>query len=92
MKLNAVKQPLSIYLPIVRHLTGDTDRAGLCQIVPAPGIFICLTILAHFESNYSPYYSNYSLILTSIVASIVLLEINGGSEHHYSSRLSGSLL
>ena len=46
---------------------------------------------ARFESNYSSYYSNYSLIRTSIVATIVLLEINGGSEHRYSSRLSGSL-
>ena len=49
---------------------------------------------AHFESNYSYYnyssnYSNYSSIRTSIVATIVLLEINGGSEHRYSSRLSG---
>ena len=46
----------------------------------------------HFESNYIPYYSNYSSIRTSIVATIVLLEINGGSGHRYSSRLSGSLL
>ena len=30
-------------------------------------------ILAYFESNYSPYYSNLSLIRTSIVATIVLL-------------------
>ena len=36
--------------------------------------------------------SNYSLIRTSIVATIVLLEINGRSEHRYSSRLPGSLL
>ena len=57
-------------------------------------VFIPLhtTIQAHFESNYSSYYSNYSLIRTSIVSTIVLLEINGGSEHRYSSRLSGSLL
>ena len=47
---------------------------------------------AHFESNYTSYYSNYSSIRTSIVATIVLLEMNGGSEHLYSSRLSGSLL
>ena len=47
---------------------------------------------AHFESNYSSYYSNLSLIRTSIVATIVLLEINGGSEHRCSSRLSGCLL
>ena len=44
------------------------------------------------ESNYSSYYSNYSSIRTLIVANIVLLEINGGSEHRYSSSLSGSLL
>ena len=37
------------------------------------------TTVAHFESNYSSYYSNYSSIRTSIVATIVLLEINGGS-------------
>ena len=37
-------------------------------------------------------YCNYSLILTSIVATLVQLEINGESEHRYSSRLSGSLL
>ena len=48
--------------------------------------------MVHFESNYTYYYSNYSLIRTSKVATIVLLEINGGSEHRYSSRLSGSLL
>ena len=47
---------------------------------------------AHFESNYSSYYSNFRLIRTSIVATIILLEINGGPEHRYSSRLSGSLL
>ena len=46
-------------------------------------------IMAHFESNYSFY---YSLIRASIIATIVLLEINGGSEHRYSSRLSGYLL
>ena len=34
--------------------------------------------LAHFESNYSSYYSNYISIRTWIVATIVLLEINGG--------------
>ena len=34
------------------------------------------------RTHYSSYYSNsyYSLIRTSIVATIVLLEINGGSE------------
>ena len=47
---------------------------------------------AHLESNYSSYHSNYSSIRTSIVATIVLLEINGWSEHRYSSRLSGFLL
>ena len=47
---------------------------------------------AHFESNYSSYFSNYSSIRTSIVATIVQLEINGGSEQRYSSRLPGSLL
>ena len=55
-------------------------------------IGVLQTIMAHFESNYSSYYSNFSSIRTSIVAAIVLLEINGGSEHRYSSRLSGSLL
>ena len=54
--------------------------------------YIADTIVAHFESNYSPYYSNYSTIRTSIVATIVILEINGGPEHRYSSRSSGSLL
>ena len=34
------------------------------------------------------YYSNYSSIRTSIVATRVLLEINGGPEHRYSSKLS----
>ena len=55
-------------------------------------ISVKLTTMAHFESNYSSYYCNYMLIRTSIVATIVLLEINGGSKHRYSSRLSGSLL
>ena len=50
--------------------------------------YISITIMVRFESNYS----NYRSIRTSIVAIIVLLEINGGSEHRYSSRLSGSLL
>ena len=45
-----------------------------------------------FETIYSSYYSNYSSIRTSIVATIVLLELNDGSEYRYSSRLSGSLL
>ena len=57
-----------------------------------PIIFTRLTPMAHFESNYSSHYSNYNLIRTSIVATIVLLEINGGPEHRSSSRLSGSLL
>ena len=47
-----------------------------------------MTNLAHFESNYSSYYSNYSSIRTLIGATIALREINGG----HSSRLSGSLL
>ena len=46
---------------------------------------------AQFESNYRSYYCNYCSNRTSIVATIVLLDINGGSEHRYSSRLSGSL-
>ena len=48
--------------------------------------------MAHVDSNYSSYLSNYSSIRTSIVATLVLLDINGGSEHRYSSTLSGSLL
>ena len=48
--------------------------------------------MAHFDSNYSSYFSNYSSIRTSIATTIVLLDINGGSEHRYSSTLSGSLL
>ena len=34
--------------------------------------FRVVTIRAHFESNYSSYHSNYSLIRTSIVAPKVL--------------------
>ena len=42
--------------------------------------------------HYSSCYSYYSLIRTSIGATIVLLEIKGGSEQRCSSRVSGSLL
>ena len=48
--------------------------------------------LRHTPRGLVTLYSNYSLTQTLIVATIVLLEINRGSEHRYSSRLSGSLL
>ena len=54
----------------------------------ARGLYSSVITMAHFESNYSSYYSNYISIRTSIVATIVLLEINGGP----ATRLSGSLL
>ena len=49
-----------------------------------------MVVMAHFESNNSSYYKNMGSRYYSDVTS--LLEINGGSEHRYSSRMSGSLL
>ena len=51
------------------------------------------TIMANFESKFSSYYSNYNLNIDSRYYSDVmnLLKINGGSEHRFSSSLSGSL-
>ena len=68
---------LSIFLEIINPIL-----AFIINIISQP---IDHLNMAHNESNYNSYYSNYSSIRTSIVATTVLLEINGGSEHRYSS-------
>ena len=57
------------------------NQSIILQIIYTVSIQYTYTTRAQFESNYSFYYSNYSLIRISIVATIDLLEINGGSEH-----------
>ena len=56
----------------------------------------CDSGVARCQSQHQWHTSNRTTVPTQvtivIVATIVLLEINGGPEHRYSSRLSGSLL
>ena len=90
-----------IYLLIVpnfssRYLNNIKRTSRLGRLLA-----LSLEILSGYDNHcgtlrieLSSYYSNYtcSLIRTSIVATIVLLEINNGSEHRYSSGLSNSLI
>ena len=82
--------PLILYSCRLRDSCVRTAHLNVFLSINKNNHMTDITSMAHFESNYNSNYSNYSSFRTSIVATIVLIEINGGSEQRYSSRLSGS--